>query len=97
MVTHVVMWKLKDSAEGYTKKENMEKIKKELEGLAGKIEGLLEMEVGFNFNPNGFDLCLVSKFESREALDFYDSHPLHQQVRKYIRSVISERSVVDYE
>ena len=97
MVKHIVMWKLRDSAEGHTKEENMEIIKKRLEGLTGQIEGLLEIEVGRNFNPNGFDLCLYSKFESKEALEFYDSHPLHQEVRKYIRAVIDERVVADYE
>ena len=97
MIKHIVMWKLKDSAEGHTKEENMKIIKEKLEGLVGRIDGLIEVEIGVNFNPNGFDMCLNSKFESREALEFYDSHPLHQEVRKYIRSVISERVLVDYE
>ena len=97
MINHVVMWKLRDSAEGHTKEENMEIIKNRLEGLADKIDGIIELKVGFNFNPKGFDLCLNSKFDSREALSFYDNHPLHQEVRKYVRAVISERVVVDYE
>jgi len=33
MVKHVVMWKLKDFAEGAAKKENALKIKASLEGL----------------------------------------------------------------
>ena len=97
MIKHIVMWKLKDSAEGHTKEENKKIIKEKLEGLVGRIEGLIEAEVGFNFNPNGFDLCLNSKFESKEALEAYDAHPLHQEVRKYVRAVISERVVADYE
>jgi hypothetical protein len=97
MIKHIVMWKLKDSAEGHTREENMKIIKEKLEGLVGRIDGLIEVEIGVNFNPNGFDLCLNSKFESKEALEFYDSHPLHQEVRKYIRSVINERVLVDYE
>ncbi|MDR1481457.1 MAG: Dabb family protein [Synergistaceae bacterium] len=97
MLRHIVMWKLKDFAEGHTKDENKEIIKNNLEGLVGKIEGLLDLEVGKNFNPNGFDICLNSRFKDKDALAFYIDHPLHKQNQKYVKSVTCERAVADYE
>ena len=56
MITHIVMWKLKENAEGGSKIENMMKLKTMLETLPTKIGGILKFEVGVNFNPHGFDL-----------------------------------------
>ena len=38
MIKHIVMWKLKDFAEGGSKLENAKKIKDMLEALKDKIE-----------------------------------------------------------
>lgn len=97
MIRHIVFWNLKDEAEGKTKIENCMIIKERLEALVGKIDGLISANVNVNFNPNGMDLCLVSEFESREALDFYQSHPLHQSVREYVHKVVTARAVTDCE
>ena len=92
MLKHVVMWKIEtdDMARSYAI------IKESLESLVGKIEGLKEMQVGRNFTPGGFDLCLVSVFEDEAALKVYAEHPLHKAAQKYIHSVVKERAVCDY-
>ena len=46
MIKHIVMWKLKDFAEGAGRQENAEKIKSLLEGLKGKIAEIINLEVG---------------------------------------------------
>ena len=46
MVKHIVMFKLKDFAEGANKKENALKIKSSLEGLKSKIKEVKYIEVG---------------------------------------------------
>ncbi len=97
MIRHIVFWNLKDEAEGKTKKENCEIIKERLEALVGKIDGLISAQVNINYNPKGMDLCLVSEFESPEALDFYQAHPLHQAVREYVHKVVTDRQVTDCE
>ena len=81
MVKHIVLWKLKDEAEGNDKDTNMRIIKERLEALVGVVPGLLKLEVGFNYVKNDFDLCLYSEFVSNEALENYDSHPAHLAVR----------------
>jgi len=97
MVRHIVMWNLKEEAEGQGKVENAMVIKGRLEALVGKIEGLLKAEVNLNYNPKGFDLCLYSEFESKEALSFYQNHPEHLKVREFVHKVICERVVADME
>lgn len=99
MVKHIVMWSLKESAEGRRKDENIEEMKARLEGLKDKIGEIQCLEVGINFNETGdaFDMVLYTEFENREALDIYQNHPEHIRVRDFVRSVRLERKVVDYE
>ncbi len=95
MTKHIVMWKIKDES----KAESALKIKNGLEGLVGKIDGLISAEVGINTNPSdmAFDVVLYSEFTSQSALDGYQSNPLHLEVAGFVRSVAVERHVVDYE
>lgn len=99
MIKHVVMWKLKDNAEGKSKKNNAIKIKKELEDLKNSIPEIKEIEVGINFadSPFSYDIVLISDFENREALDVYKNHPDHLDVAVFVKKIVSERAVVDYE
>ncbi len=97
MIKHIVFWNLKDTAEGRSKQENALLIKQGLEGLVGRIDGLLKAEVGIGLDADGYDLCLYSEFSSKEALDAYQVHPEHDKVRKFVRSVNTARAVCDYE
>ena len=99
MVKHIVLWKLKDTAEGFGKIENARRIKSELEALRGKIAEIKALEVGLNFNDSAaaYDVALYSEFESREALDRYQKHPEHVRVAALVNRVREERVVVDYE
>ncbi|MBQ7102235.1 MAG: Dabb family protein, partial [Clostridia bacterium] len=57
MVTHIVFWNVRNDEK---KQENMEHMKEILTALVGKVDGLLSAEVGFSFNPKGYDLALYS-------------------------------------
>ena len=98
MIKHVVMWKLKDFAEGADKKENAQKIKSKLEGLKDKIEEIKFIEIGININDSAdsYDVVLYSEFDSIEDLKIYQSHPEHVMVGDFISKVRLERKVVDY-
>ena len=99
MIKHIVCWKLKEEAHGNSKAMNMVLVKEKLEALQGKIEGVLKIEVGINlpeFSTN-YDVVLYSELESKEALDFYQNHPLHQAVLPFIRDAVVSRVAVDYE
>lgn len=99
MVKHIVMWRLHDEVDGISKAESAAAIKKTLEGLQGKIPGLLRIEVGLGFDggSQAADVVLYSELESREALAAYQAHPLHQAVVPLVKKHARERIVVDYE
>ncbi len=99
MIKHIVFWKLKEEANGMNKQDNAKAIRQQLEELNGKIEGLIKLEVGFDFlhSPESADIVLYSEFENKAALDFYQQHPLHKAVMPLIKEAREERRVVDYE
>lgn len=95
MITHIVMFKLKDQgAEGVAKAKEL------LLSMEGKVEQLRYLEVGTDVlrSERSYDLALITKFDSLEDLQGYQVHPYHaEQVAAYMRSVSSAVAVVDYE
>ena len=99
MVKHIVMWQVAAHEVHGTKEEVMVKMKEQLEGLKGEIEGLLNIEVGINFNdsPAAYDVVLYSEFVDAAALEYYQTHDKHIAVANdLIRQVATSRAVVDY-
>jgi hypothetical protein len=99
MIKHIVLWRLKEFAEGRSKQENARIVKAMLEDMRGKIPGMLKLEVGLDFegSESASDLSLFTEFESRDALDAYQTHPVHMKVKEFLPLVRSERRVIDYE
>lgn len=98
MVRHVILWKLPSELTLAEKREKAEEIKKRLEALNGKIEGLTALEViTAPLSSSTADLMLDSSFVNDAALDAYQIHPLHQEASAYIRSVVSDRMCMDFE
>ncbi|OCL26642.1 stress responsive protein [Orenia metallireducens] len=99
MIKHIVMWKMREEAEGANKKANIEKMKSMLEALEDKIEEIQAFEVGVNYNDSeaAYDLLLYSEFEDKDALARYQVHPDHVKVAEFVRKVAKDRAVVDYE
>lgn len=100
MVRHIVMWKVEDHQVHGKKQDIMMQMKQRLEALKDQIEGLIEIEVGINFNQSAmaYDIALNSLFESEEALQFYQHHPKHLEVADgLVRQVAVQRAVVDFE
>ena len=102
MIRHVVMWKLKDEAEGATKQKNAEKMKLILEGLKVNIEEIKSVEVGINITEDdeepgtAFDVVLISDFETELDYTMYTRNAHHKKAIDFINSVIKERHFVDY-
>ena len=99
MIKHIVLWRLKESAQGRTKRDNALLIKQKLEALHGVVPGLLKVEVGVDIagTEQSYDVALYSEFESRPALQGYQDHPAHLEAVCFIREVRQDRCVVDYE
>lgn len=99
MLKHIVMWKLKDEAEGASKAENARKMKEMLEALPAKVPGVVTLEVGIDVvnAETSSDVCLYSVFNNLEEMDAYQIHPEHQKCVAFIKNVVTERRAVDYE
>ncbi len=97
MIKHLVFWKLLDEAEGKSKAENIKIIEAKFEALVGRIEGLESAKVYKSFASSDFDICLDCMLFSKSALELYQKHPLHDEVRKFVRKVIIARAFFDTE
>lgn len=102
MIRHVVMWKLKDEAEGASKEKNAEKMKLILEGLKVKIDEIKNVEVGINITNDDdetgspYDVVLISDFDTELDYTMYTRNDHHKKAVKFIDSVIEDRHFVDY-
>ncbi|MGD0817694.1 MAG: Dabb family protein [Methanomassiliicoccales archaeon] len=99
MLKHVVMWRLKESAEGRTKAENAVYVKEILDLLPYRIKEIKSLEVGINMlnTPPSYDLVLIVDFANMLDLQAYQANPEHVKVADYILKVRETRAVVDYE
>ena len=96
MVKHIILWKLKDESNTAEVKAD---IKKGLEGLMGKIPGLLEIKVQTtSLESSNVDVMLYSVFENEAALKGYAVHPDHVYVADtFVRPHTALRSCIDFE
>lgn len=96
MIKHIVCWKIKPDLD---QEGVFEELKIRAEEMNGHIPGLMKVEVGKDFNRSepAFDIALYAELESKEALNGYQEHPMHQLVREFITAVTNQRAVVDYE
>jgi len=94
MITHVVLFKLKDRSP-----MSIEKARDILLGLKVKISQLRYLEVGADVlhSERSYDIALITKFDSMEGLQDYQVHPVHVEVAKYIMSAKESAIAVDFE
>ncbi len=99
MVKHVILWKLKEDLSLDEKTEVKKGIKAGLEGLAGKIPGLVEIKVNTEPLPSSnCDVMLDSSFVDEASLKGYAVHPEHVAVAdSKVRPFTSNRVCMDYE
>ncbi|MGZ3181090.1 MAG: Dabb family protein [Telluria sp.] len=99
MIKHIVMWKLKESAEGADKATNAVRMKEQLDACADIVPGILTFEVALA-QPGleaTYDVVLYSEFADKAALDAYQDHPRHVAVKPFIGAVREARQCMDYE
>ena len=99
MVRHVILWTLKDEYSGVQIEQIKKGIKDGLEGLKGRIPGLLEIKVNTEpLESSNCDLMLDSLFEDKKALEGYSGHPEHVEVATAkVRPYTASRVCMDYE
>ena len=99
MVRHIILWQLKDELSEEEKNKVKVEIKEGLEGLVGKVPGLLFVNVQIDkLESSNADLMLFSELESEKALKGYAVHPEHVKVADgVVRPNTKQRVCIDYE
>ena len=99
MVKHVILWKLKSEYTNEEKEQIKCGVKEGLEGLSGKIDGLIDIKVFKDgLASSNADMMLDSTFENEDALKNYAKHPLHVEVADTkVRPFTEQRSCLDFE
>ena len=94
MIRHIVMFKIKDEF-----KNEIPQLVKNFYGMKGKIEGMVSLEAGADFlqSDRSYDVALITEFVSREALEAYQTHPVHLPVKKRMGEVRISSVACDYE
>lgn len=95
MIKHIVMWKFKDEVAESDKLE----MKRQLESLKGIVPTLIDIEIGMDVvgSDASKDMVLYSEFNSLDDLRAYAEHPEHLKVVEFVKSLVCDRAVVDYE
>lgn len=91
MLKHIVMWKLKDTADA-------SRFKAELDTCKGIVPGMHEFEVATRQEGHQatHDVALYSVFDDAAALQAYIVHPRHQDVVAAVSALAESRSAFDY-
>lgn len=94
MLVHVVMCKLKDPSP-----EKAAELRQLLLSMEGKVPQLRSIEVGINIVPSerAYDLVLITRFDSLEAMNAYQVDPYHHDVvLPQVRAASAGVVAVDY-
>ena len=100
MVKHIILWTLNPELSEDEKQTVKEGIKAGLEGLVGKVPGLIDVKVYISgrLTSSNADVMLDSTLESEEALKGYAKHPEHVAVaNSKVRPYTVQRSCLDFE
>ena len=95
MITHIVLFKLTEPTP-----ENIAATRDKLLSMQGKIEQLRHLEAGVDVirSERSYDVALITRFDSLQALQEYQVHPYHAgEVVTHMKSVCSSIVAVDYE
>jgi hypothetical protein len=98
MIRHIVMWNLKDHAEGDDKAINLEKAKSLLLSCAQVVPGIRAFEVA-TATPGmdcTNDLVLHMLLDDAQVLAAYQYHPDHLAIKPFMKAVVQERRCMDF-
>ena len=95
---HIVMWNLKEEAEGQTKAQNMLKAREVLMSCSSLVPGIEFFEVGLK--SEGLDctcdVILNSVFKDETALTAYQNHPDHIAIKPFMKAIVAQRQCMDF-
>lgn len=98
MIRHIVIWNLKDHADGADKASNLEKAKSLLLSCAQVVPGIRTFEVA-TATPGmdcTNDLLLHMLLDDAQVLAAYQNHPDHLAIKPFMKAVVQERRCMDF-
>ncbi len=93
MINHYVCWNF---IEDINKDEAFLIVKNALEPLKDKLEGIIELKVIKPLDTSTCEITLISVFESEEALNDYQVHPLHKEAVEIAKQYLCNRCCLDF-
>ncbi|MET0341356.1 MAG: Dabb family protein [Polyangiales bacterium] len=95
MITHVVLFKFKPSE----KEHALPEARARLLAMLGKVPSLRAIEVGTHVGTpdRAADLALITRFDDLDALAAYAVDPVHEEVKRWLGTVIESAQVVDFQ
>lgn len=98
MVRHIVAWNFRPELSEQEKMEGATAIQKALEGLDGRIDGLLSIRV-ITDPKTTCDRAIVlhTDFESEDALKGYQVHPEHVAASSMVKTLTCDRICLDFD
>ncbi len=97
MIQHIILWKIKDEYSDEDKETIRTNAKQALEGLRGRIDGLIAVKVETRRLPSSnADLMLYTEMRDEAALAAYQKNPLHNAVAdEFVRPFMCQRLCLD--
>ncbi|MEO8393187.1 MAG: Dabb family protein [Chloroflexota bacterium] len=94
MLTHVVLFKLKDRSP-----ENIAATRDRIALIADQIPQLRSLSLGFDVikSDRSYDIALVETFDSVDDMKAYQVHPVHLELLKDVVPRFETTASVDYE
>jgi hypothetical protein len=99
MIKHIVLFQLKGELSPEQRQSVMDEFKKGIDALPAIIPEIKFMQIGRDVSRTdmSYDMMLVTRFESLDALHTYKVHPAHVEVASYVAKVKVARVVLDCE
>ena len=93
MIKRIILFQFRDS------EDCIPTVREKLHSMQQVIPEILSMETGADIVHSGrsYDMALIATFANRKALERYDKHPYHQEVRKYIHAHRTASVSCDFE
>jgi hypothetical protein len=92
MVTHIVLFHFQSLDHAHVAVEKLLSMKGQVPSLAG-----IEAGVDFTRSDRSYEVGLVTRHDSRAALDAYRVDPVHLEVATFIKEHSTGAAAVDFE
>jgi len=91
MIKHIVLFKVNDTSK-------IEEAKKMILNLQTHIQEIVDIEVfsDIGYDESASDFGLITTLKNVDDLDLYAKHPSHKKVIEFIKTIATERRVIDY-